>query len=374
MQRIELQSLKTMLRRTLYLVGGALIAGIIVAAVLAIRFGPTLALSLTLALPESETWLRDPAREEITILVNGRQLHADVYRPAKPRAALLLVHGLSRAGRRHPDLVRFARALARHGEVVLVPEFEGLTAFRLTGREVEEIRGAFHYLTRATGSVGIAGFSFGAGPALLAAADLPRLRLVGSFGGYADLRNVIAYITTGVHAFRGERYVQRQEEYNRWKLLSLLAVYVEHERDRQLLQGIAERKLANPAENTSALEARLERAGRSVLNLALNRREEAVAKLFAALPASVREALDSLSPLSRVPRISSRLLIAHGAGDDSIPFTESLRLAEAASGRSRVVILQTFHHTGPKPFWESLGLRARDGLNLLRLADDLLAQ
>jgi len=49
--------------------------------------------------------------------------------------------------------------------------------------------------------VAIAGFSFGAGPALLAAADLPGVRVVGSFGGYADLRNVIAYITTGV--FRG---------------------------------------------------------------------------------------------------------------------------------------------------------------------------
>ncbi|HLC42339.1 MAG TPA: hypothetical protein VJO34_12065, partial [Methylomirabilota bacterium] len=120
------------------------------------------------------------------------------------------------------------------------------------------------------------------------------------------------------------------------------------------------------------LEAGLGGAGRSLLNLALNRREEAVAPLLAALPPTVREALDSLSPLSRVPRISGRLLIAHGAGDDSIPFTESLRLAEAASGRSRVVILQTFHHTGPRPFFESARLRARDGWNLMLLVDDLL--
>jgi hypothetical protein len=37
------------------------------------------------------------------------------------------------------------------------------------------------------------------------------------------------------------------------------------------------------------------------------------------------------------------------------------------------VILQTFHHTGPRRFWEVTALRALDGWRLLRLADDLLA-
>ena len=80
--------------------------------------------------------------------------------------------------------------------------------------------------------VGIAGFSFGAGPALLAAAEVPGLRVAGTFGGYADLRRVIAYITTGVHSFGGRRYAQRPEEYNRWKLLALLTGFLENERDR----------------------------------------------------------------------------------------------------------------------------------------------
>ena len=51
--------------------------------------------------------------------------------------AVLLVHGLSRMGRRQPDLERLARLLAGHGLVVVVPQFEGLAAFRLTGREIE---------------------------------------------------------------------------------------------------------------------------------------------------------------------------------------------------------------------------------------------
>ncbi len=361
--------------RRRYLVGTALGLGL-VALGLALRFRPAVSFSIALAFPSSEAWLQhffqEPTREEIVIPASGRTLHADLYRPAKPRRALLLVHGLSRAGRSHAELTRLARLLARHGALVLVPEFEGLAAFRLTGREVDEIKEALRHLGGLSGNVGIAGFSFGAGPALLAARDLPNVRLVGSFGGYADLRHVITYITTGVHTFGGRRYVQRQEEYNRWKLLALLEGFVENERDRGLLHAIAERKLVNPLEGTNALEGALGEEGKSVLALTLNRREDAVGPLLARLPPRAREALDRLSPLPVVLRLSGRLLIAHGSGDDSIPFTESLRLAEASGGRARMVILQTFHHTGPQRFWTSLGPRVQDGWNLFRLVDDLL--
>ncbi len=356
----------------------ALASGLIVLG-LAVRFGPSLLLVVALAAPRAEAWLariaRAPGPEEIAIVLDGRRLQADLYRPASPRGAILLVHGLSRAGRRHPELMRLARLLARGRTLVLVPQFEGLAAFRLSGREVDDIRSGVRYLTEIrAGPVAIAGFSFGAGPALLAAADLPSLRVVGSFGGYAELRNVISFITTGVHFFGGQRYVRRQEEYNRWKLLSLLAGFAQNGRDRGLLEAIADRKLTDPAAATTASEHRLGGEGRAMLALVLNRREEAVAPLLAGLPPRARAAIDGLSPLAVVPRLPGRLLIAHGADDDSIPFTESLRLAEAAKGRARIAVLQTFHHTGPQPFWQSLGRRAVDGLHLLRLVDDLLVQ
>ncbi|MBI2492808.1 MAG: hypothetical protein HYV94_12055 [Candidatus Rokubacteria bacterium] len=362
------------IRRAL-VIGATAAAGLAVLA-LAVRFGPAVTLSVSLALPASEPWLAplrpDPVREEIFLAAGGRQIPADLYRAAKPRAALLLVHGLSRAGRRQPELARLAGLLARHGQLVLVPEFEGLAAFRLGGTEVEDIRVAIRYLLGLRHPAGVAGFSFGAGPALLAAADFPDLRLVGSFGGYADLGNVIAYITTGVHTFGGRRHAQRQEEYNRWKLLALLTGFVEDEQDRARLGSVAERKLANPADDTGGLEAALGREGRAALRLALNRHEGAVAALLADLSPPARRALALLSPLAFVPRLRGRLLIAHGAADDSIPFTESLRLAEAAGGRARLTILRTFHHTGPRPLWRSLREGVEDAWRLLSLADDLL--
>jgi hypothetical protein len=361
-------------RRRVWLIGVAVLGLGLVA--FAVRFGPTTALSLSLAVPASDALLArlfpDPVREEIVFEAGGRSIHADFYRPESPRAAMLLVHGLSRAGRRHAELVRLARLLARHGQLVLVPQFEGLVAFRLDGGEIDEIRGALGYLVARSPAVGVAGFSFGAGPALLAAATYPDLSLVGSFGGYADLRNVVAYVTTGVHSFGGERHVQRQQEYNRWKLLALLVGFVESDADRALLDGIARRKLDDPAVDTSTVESRLGRAGRAVLSLVRNREESAVPALLADLSPRTREAMASLSPLSMVPHLRGRVLIAHGVADDSIPFTESLRLAVAAGDHAQLALLHTFHHTGAQPVAPSWRARLGDAWSVARLADALL--
>ena len=116
-------------RRLAWLVVMAIAAALLGCALLA-RMGPALSLALALALPGAESWLAplhaEVVVEEMSVEADGRRLVADLYRPSAPRGALLLVHGLSRAGRRHPDLVRLARLLARHHRLVLVPHFEGL--------------------------------------------------------------------------------------------------------------------------------------------------------------------------------------------------------------------------------------------------------
>ena len=358
-----------------WLLAIAAAGGVTAVVALSLAHGATLALAL--AAPAAERWLgpllQPWTREEVAIAGPAGTLDADLYRPARAHGAILLVHGLSSSGRRQPDLETLARLLAREGQLVLVPQFPGLAAFRLTGVEVDQIRAALEDLIRRHGAAGIAGFSFGAGPALLAAAGFPRLRIVGSFGGYADLRNVIRFITTGVHHLDGVRHVQPQQEYNRWKLLAILAGFVGEARERRVLDAIAERKLRNPADDVTALERALGGEARGLLALALNRDETAVDGLLAGLPARAQRALDALAPLPVVPSLTGRILIAHGAGDDSIPFTESLRLAAAAGGRAHVSILRTFHHTGAAPLWTSLGDRAGDGARLLRITHHLLA-
>ena len=177
----------------------------------------------------------------------------------------------------------------------MAPHFDGLASFRLSGREIDEIRAALADLRRRSATVAVAGFSFGAGPALVAAADTDGLAWVGSFGGYADLGNVIVYLTTGAHTFHDLRHTGRVEEYNRWKLAALLTPFVDDEHDRERVANIASRRLANPSDDTDTLAAQLGPSGRAVMSLVLSRRED-----------QTRELLDRLAPAARCRASSPR--------------------------------------------------------------------
>ena len=349
------------------------VIAVTVIVVVAVRFASAALFTAALAMPAFDAWVARwspvPAREEISL---ASSTPADLYRPRHPRAAVLLVHGLSPAGRRHPELVRLARLFARHGYLVMVPQFEGLASFHLSGHEVEETRKAITRLRAENHTIAVAGFSFGAGPALLAAADESGLGWIGSFGGYADLRNVIVFLTTGVHQFGSERYRGHVEEYNRWKLLALLAPLVDDADDRETLRRIASRRLANPFDDVHALAADLGPAGRAVMELSESRREEQTRRLLAHLSPATRDALDRLSPVTVASRLHGRLWLVHGAADDSIPFTESLRLAAASGAGARAIILDSFHHTGPQAPWRMLLRRASDARALFLLVDAIL--
>jgi dienelactone hydrolase len=353
--------------------------GLVVAVLVAVAapFHRAIAVTAGLAVPSLHGALATGVeRRAVEIPLDGGALEGDLYAPARPRGALLLVHGLSALGRRQPDLARLAELLAGQGQLVLVPHLPGLAAFELTGREVAEIRASLAALRRMRPAGGglplaLAGFSFGAGPALLAAAGEDDLRLVGSFGGHADLANVVAFVTTGSHGVDGRRHTAAPEAYNRWKLLRLLVPLVGDGGDGPLLRTVAERRLANPADDTSAVEADMGAEGRAVMALVTNRRADAVPALLARLPARAREALAALSPLPAMARIRGTVLIAHGEADPSIPYTESLRLAAAAGPGARLALFETFHHTGPGGL-AALLPAARDAWRLFRVADALV--
>ena len=200
-----------------------------------------------------------------------------------------------------------------------------------------------------------------------------RIDLVGSFGGYWDLADVIGFITTGWFEEEGRWRQAAQQAYNRWKLLAALAPYVADPEERGKLQRIAERKLAHPEEDVRAELGRLGSEGRHLFALVENRERDRVADLLASLSPQIRESLRRLSPATIAGRVRARLLIAHGRDDDSIPYTESAKLARAVSSLGRLVIFDGFTHAFPSESTWRTGLRqARDFKRLVLLLDDLL--
>lgn len=274
---------------------------------------------------------------------------ADVYRPLALRSppGLVLVHGLAPQGKDDPRLTQAARLLARAGFRVAVPTIPGLTRLRLRPEDAEPVVAAIRSLAAEDRSraVSVLGVSVGAGPALLAAADpgvADRVGTVLSLGGYASTAELLRYFLTGAYGYGGvSGRVSPQPEAARLFLRQNLDL-LENAEDRRQLDAW----LADPA---APRPTALSPAGAAVLRLVENRDAAQVDALVRTLPPGLQELLARLSAERAVPRVRGRLLLVHGRGDPAVPFTESLRLADAARAKhgTRLVIVGVLGHVEP---------------------------
>ncbi|HKA63093.1 MAG TPA: prolyl oligopeptidase family serine peptidase [Methylomirabilota bacterium] len=239
----------------------------------------------------------------------GGPVKVDLYaRPVLRRPpGLVLVHGLSPAGKDDPRLRGAAWLLARAGWAVAVPTVSGLTVLRLQPEDASAVSASVRGL-RAAGyeRVAVLGISLGAGPALLAAADpsvATGVSAVLALGGYASAVELLRYTLTGAYAY----------------------------------DGIAGRRPVLEeaiAQFTRANADLVDEAGR---RLADNRDPAAFDDLVRALPAPTRGLLEALSPARVISDLRAPLVLVHGREDPAVPFTESLRLAAAARATGRPV-------------------------------------
>lgn len=300
-----------------------------------------------------------PVVERLEIPRSGGKIIADLYRvPEEERqAAILLTHGIIEAGKDDPRLVRFAQSLARCGFVVLVPELVGMKSFRILLSDVDDIVDSFRYLASLDEIVdgdrmGLLGFSYGAGPTFIAAADptiRDRVRFLVSFGGYYEPINVIRYITTGYYEYGDEKGFLQPEPYGKWVFFMNNVDYVESSQDRELLKAIFKKEEQMKREEATPLLDDLTPRGRFLYELLINEDPRQVDDLVKKTDPRFQEYLERLSLARIVPSLRAYLIIGHGSADPLIPYTESLRLADAVDDKERVhvAILRLFSHVDP---------------------------
>lgn len=289
-----------------------------------------------------------------------------------PLPGWVTLHGITRPGRKHPTLIRFVRALASSGAAVLVPEVAQWTELHLAPLEAGQILKASiltlaHRPETAPGRLGAMGFSFGAPSVLMAGADpelAPHLRAVTCFGGYGDLERTAHFLFRGEHEWRGEHHSLDPDPYGRWVVAGNLLTRIPGFEDygdvaRALL------KMAQIAGDTqipswdghmvtvgAELEAKVDPARRQLfreLGIAFGTRSpegrtREIVPLLARAAVSSSPLYDVLSNLQGI-RVPVRLI--HGRGDRLIPFTETLRVAEAVPDETekRVYLTGLFSHS-----------------------------
>lgn len=302
-------------------------------------------------------FLKDPGQQlverEVSLPLGDRSLPATMFAPARggPRPGWVVLHGITVPGRRHPTLLKFARALAASGGAVLVPEIESWQRLEIDPAAADRtIAAAARHLAEdpavSPGGVGVVGFSFGATQALITAAhpELRRvIRSVLAFGGYCDLARVTRFMMIGEHEWEGVRYTAEPDPYGRW---IIAANYLTHAPGYEGAGAVARAAQALAAEVgrrsvfagdpeydglKAELRAELEAGDRPLWDIIAPPAgspvpQEAGVELAAALVRAAIATHPELDPRPALGSLESAVFLAHGRNDLLIPFTETLRL------------------------------------------------
>ncbi len=249
-----------------------------------------------------------------------------------PGEGIVVAHGVHYRGIDEGRLVPFARGLAESGLTVLTPELSDLADYRITDSGVGVIRDSVRYLAAdrehvRSERVGLLGFSFGGGLALVAAEDpetSEHLSFVTSVGGHHDLRRVLRFLIHDEIETPNGIVKLKAHEYG---LVVLVYGNLEHfvpasdlpamragfkawlEEDRKAAREFAQ---ARTSAEANALWAALE--GGTLQSLA--------PRLDALLAAQGAQ-LATLSAAGRLAELNVPVYLLHGAHDNVIPPSET---------------------------------------------------
>jgi dienelactone hydrolase len=259
--------------------------------------------------PEAlDAWKGPVPRQTV---VNGG-IPIDIYGAGKSLPAILIVHGVNPTGKNSLDLVRISEGLAQVGYQVYVPDFVEMKRVHLLPEEAGRIKSAFQFIGR---DAGIACFSYGCGPALIAVADAgirSHVRFALAFGGYFDIREAWEYVVTGPQSTIGY----------------LKSAYLEANLDT----------IADEGERESLLQI-----------FSATSPEDFRARLHAG-PENLQRRLDALSPSRYLQQIRAPLILVHGANDPVIPAQQTIELADAARANGidyTLTLLRIYGHVNP---------------------------
>lgn len=315
-------------------------------------------LGTTLSLPGASALTR-VGRQPVAFDTTVAGITTTVVRPssAPPWPALVFMNGATPDGRRHPTVHRLSLALARMGVCVFIPDLTGVAGGELSPGTLAQAVAVSHAAARspetAEARVALVGVSVGGTLALLAAADA-RLRqhisVVACVAPFADLAEVMRLATTGTHR-DGERLRHHAPPpYLRVGLArSLAAMLATTPATVDLCRALRalDHESTPPAELPAQAFQRAGAEAERLYGLLANSDPQRFEELYAALPAHVRDAVVSLSPIHVAHQLRAPVEIAIAPRDRYFPVAEAQAL-EAASPHVRLTITGLLTHATPR--------------------------
>ena len=293
-----------------------------------------------------------PIRERVRYPSRHGEVEGEVARPATsgPHPAILVCLGVVPFGVEHPQVPRLQEALVRAGFVTLLYWSPTMRDCRLDPSDIEDLAMAYDWLVTQPfvdpARSGLMGTCVGGAFALMAAAS-PRIRdrvaFVGAYAPYASIRTLARDIATATWSRNGTRAPWAVDPLTRKVYVHTLTADLESEEAARLRAALAE--------PDGALDpASLSPAGQAVYPLLTALTDDQFEPALHQLPATLRERLDAMSPLTYVADLRVPVVVLmHDQDDPVIPQAESGSLRDALAGRAdvRYTVFVMFKHLDP---------------------------
>jgi hypothetical protein len=305
--------------------------------------------------------LRPQATRRLVTYERGtRTYSADFYLSnAGAQAGIVFVAGAAEHGKDDPRVTAFSTSLARSRFAVLVPDVVALRELRLLPETEQDIADALDWLFAQpelahSGRVGVLTTSVALGPAVLALLRpelSSRVNFVVAIGGYHDLPRTLGYLTTGRYEAHGVTLQRPPKEYGKWVYALSNAVRLDDPRERAAFETLARRKFVDPQADVGAELERLGPVGNQVYQFIVNTDPARSGALLEQLPKQLRDDVERLNLAAHDLRaVRAQFILVHGAGDDMIPYGESISLAKALpAGQAELFVLSDLEHVDLTP-------------------------
>ena len=272
---------------------------------------------------------------DVTVGALKDSIRARLYLPqgVSSPPGIVMVVGVHHLGIKEPRLVNFARAFAAGGIAVLTPEPPDIADYRITPQTIEVIGRSAQDLSHrlAKQHVGVLGFSFSGGLALLAAADprfAPAISFVVAVGAHDDLSRVSRFFVNN-QIFRPDGSLEKLQAHN-YGALVLVYSHLEDFFGPADVPGARRALRALLYEDGPAAREALHQLGpaaRAKMQLLF---DDKIAALSDDLLRNIdkhRAEMEAVSPAGKLSHLRTDVLLLHGSGDNIIPATETLWLA-----------------------------------------------
>lgn len=289
----------------------------------------------------------------------GESVRARRYVPEGSTKApgVVLLHGIHRLGIDEPRLVGFARALAASGIIVFTPELRELAEYRISEASIPTIGAAASILAGdgavLPGGVGMMGFSFAGGLALLAAAEpayASSVKAVLAVGAHGDLGRVARFFATN-EALEpdGSSMALRAHDYGALVLVHGHAHEFFSEEDAAGAEEALRLWLWQEWDAARERAASLSLEGRAKIEQLFEGKLDAISKELLAWAGRHGPSLAAVSPSGKLGSLRAKVFLLHGAGDDVVPAAETRWLSRdlPEEAREAVLISQAVQHVEP---------------------------